>query len=269
MKARPAWRDAEHRAQHLRREARAAHAEQHDVGEPVAPDGLGERLRGGRAIPPSAPASSASRGGWRSSAAPPDRRSRPTDRGATSPRPRVRPRRRASRTISASGPGESSKGVLEASAPGGRVERRPAREQVVRAVHDGRILQWTVHRLDSRQQTSSAWATAFERAASTPIVNAADDGGDASANGQTRSTTNRSARPIRAPCSRRCARGVTIRVTRRTAPFADRTSSELVDRELDECQSASPSSRARVMVRRRGLRAGRAGGGSQGTTATC
>ena len=45
VQPRPARRDAEDRAQHLRREARSAHAEQHDVGEAVALDAGGERLQ--------------------------------------------------------------------------------------------------------------------------------------------------------------------------------------------------------------------------------
>ena len=43
VEARPAGRDAEHRAQDFGRQARAAHAEQHDVGEAVAFDRAGER----------------------------------------------------------------------------------------------------------------------------------------------------------------------------------------------------------------------------------
>ena len=92
LKARPARRDAEHRAQHLRREARSPHAEQHDVRESILPAPPMRRSRVAESLQPSALASSASRDGWRSSSARPDRRSRPTARGARGPPRRVRRR---------------------------------------------------------------------------------------------------------------------------------------------------------------------------------
>ena len=93
--ARPARRDAEDRAQHFGREARSAHAEQHDVGEAVALDAVGERRERDRASRPSAAATRASRAGWRSSSARSGRRPRPTDRAARVRPPRARPPRRA------------------------------------------------------------------------------------------------------------------------------------------------------------------------------
>jgi hypothetical protein len=42
VQSRPAWRNADHGAEHFRREARSTHAQQNDVGEAVAFDAAGQ-----------------------------------------------------------------------------------------------------------------------------------------------------------------------------------------------------------------------------------
>jgi hypothetical protein len=139
LQMQPSGRDAQDRAQHFGREARSAHSEQHGVCEAVAPDAIGERLKPRKSF------RHQRRGGHPSEAvrdlllrghvAGPDRRLVPPEAGGGALSHRaVRAGQLCERR------GRELEAVLKTRTPGRDVERRPAREQVVRAEHVCRIL---------------------------------------------------------------------------------------------------------------------------------
>ena len=128
---RPARRRAEDRPQHLRCEARAAHAEQHDVGEPVALDALRKSAQPLKDRRHQQRASRAIRAGARSS--PGRRHRRPERRGI--PLPESRCGTGGSGLRFGEGRSEPSRAhlrrALQPGASCGEIERGPAGDQVV------------------------------------------------------------------------------------------------------------------------------------------